>query len=85
MNIITLTDNLIALNTPGKIISYFLSLALVLISTFFVAYKLKRGRVFILFGILDASLLSQDRTDQDLAGYSDSEYRHCPPVYCPSA
>lgn len=54
MNIITLTDNLIALNTPGKIISYFLSLALVLISTFFVAYKLKRGRVFILFGIIDA-------------------------------
>lgn len=65
MNTLILTNNLITLDNTGKIVAYALSLVLIFLSTFFVAYKIKRARVFILFTVLDlgfaASCLFQNR------------------------
>ena len=65
MNTLILTNNLITLDSTGKIVAYALSLVLIFLSTFFVAYKIKRARAFILFTVLDlgfaASCLFQNR------------------------
>ena len=90
MNTLILTNNLITLDNTGKIVAYALSLVLIFLSTFFVAYKIKRARAFILFtsrlcGFLfipeqGYPFLGASEDDLYLQDYKDPEYWDYPPV-----